>query len=277
MDSVNFFGLGNETARDADLAASGHYQARQKQLIVSPAIEWPIAGPLRSRLGALLKHVDTERSGTTEAGGTTLASVEAALAMDTRKGILTGQRGVSLFVAGRHTPKMLGNEAAFTKARAEASAVTGFHLLTDMALDLRVTGEKNWGTYPWFEAAFLGGAAQRSQLDTTFATGGHELRGYDLNRFAGDAAVATNAELRMALGKARAFLPVRYGLVALGDAGRVFVAGESSSKWHTGYGGGLWLATVASGTTFQIASTMNATVVRSDERTSFYFSSGFGL
>lgn len=42
-------------------------------------------------------------------------------------------------------------------------------------------------------------------------------------------------------------------------------------------GGGLWLALFASGMAFEIASSVNATVVRSDEGTSFYFTSGFGL
>jgi hypothetical protein len=103
------------------------------------------------------------------------------------------------------------------------------------------------------------------------------LRGYDLNRFAGDSSVVGNAELRITLGKATVFLPLRYGLSALGDTGRVFVAGESSSKWHYGAGGGLWLAIYASAAGAVLSSSVNATIVRSDERTSFYFSSGFGL
>jgi hypothetical protein len=109
------------------------------------------------------------------------------------------------------------------------------------------------------------------------ATLGNTLRGYDLNRFAGDASLVGNGEVRIALGKGSYILPLRYGLVALGDLGRVFVSGETSSKWHYGVGGGLWLALFASGKAFEIASSVNATVVRSDERTSFYFTSGFGL
>jgi len=34
-------------------------------------------------------------------------------------------------------------------------------------------------------------------------------------------------------------------MTGLADVGRVFVAGESSSKWHTGYGGGVWLGVFA--------------------------------
>ena len=207
----------------------------------------------------------------------TLASAEVGLALDTRTGIFVSRRGLSLQVTGRHTPKIFSNPAAFSKLRGEVSAAMGGHVLTDMLLDLRVAGERNWGNYPFFESAFIGGAAQRSPLDLTGASTGSLLRGYDLNRFAGDASLVGNAELQVALGKLNAVLPFRYGLVGLADAGRVFVAGESSSQWHTGYGGGVWLGVFASGIDFQLASSIKATVVHSDEGTSFYLFSGFGL
>jgi hypothetical protein len=161
--------------------------------------------------------------------------------------------------------------------RGEASAYVGAHVLTDVLLDLRISGERNWGRYPFFEAAYIGGAAFRSGLDVNALFGGGVLRGYDLNRFAGDASIVGNSELRVALGKTVVFLPIKYGAVALGDAGRVFVAGESSSRVHTGFGGGLWLAVFAAAPGAQIASALNATLFRSEEGTSFYFSAGFGL
>jgi hypothetical protein len=57
----------------------------------------------------------------------------------------------------------------------------------------------------------------------------------------------------------------------------VFAAGQSSSQWHTAYGGGVWLGIFASGLTFKLASSLKATVVRSDEGNSFYLVSGFAL
>jgi len=132
-------------------------------------------------------------------------------------------------------------------------------------------------SYPFFESAFLGGASVRSPLDVTGAAMGNPLRGYDLNRFAGDASVVGNAELNVGLGKFVTVLPLRYGLVALADVGRVFVAGQSSSRWHTGYGGGVWMGVFASGAFVQFVSSVKATVVHSDEGMSFYLFSGFGL
>src|SRR5207253_1796300 len=106
---------------------------------------------------------------------------------------------------------------------------------------------------------------------------GERLRGYDRTRFAGDSSVVENAELDVAVGKFNAALPFRWGLTGLADVGRVLVAGESSSKWHTGYGGGLSLGVFAAGVNLQFASAVKATVVHSDEGTSFYLFSGFSL
>ena len=81
----------------------------------------------------------------------------------------------------------------------------------------------------------------------------------------------------MSIGRFNSVLPFRYGVTGLADVGRVFFANESSSKWHAGYGGGIWLGVFASGSTFQFASALKATLVHSDEGTSFYLLSGFSL
>ena len=101
--------------------------------------------------------------------------------------------------------------------------------------------------------------------------------GYTLNRFAGDASVVGNAEVQVALGRFNAALPFRFGVLGLADVGRVFVANQSSSRWHTGYGGGFWLGPFISATDFHFASGLKATVVHSDEGTSFYLMTGFTL
>jgi hypothetical protein len=49
----------------------------------------------------------------------------------------------------------------------------------------------------------------------------------------------------------------------------VYLDGESSDTWHTGFGGGLWFAFLESGN----AITMS--VVRGDQRTAFYLRAGF--
>ena len=284
MDTAKYFGKGNETRKDDALSSASFYDVRQGTIVVNPLIEVPVVGPLRGRAGLLFKHAsDVSDSGVIMAtrpegsGGMSLGSGQVGLVMDTRDGTFPFERGISFEVIGRHTPDIFSNPHAFTKLRGSVSAVVGGHLLTDMQFSARVAGEKNWGTYPFFESAFIGGAAFRLPLDVTGASTGNLLRGYDLNRFAGDSSVVGNTELDVAVGKFNAALPFRWGLTGLADVGRVFVAGESSSKWHTGYGGGVWLGVFASGVNLQFASAIKATVVHSDEGTSFYLLSGFSL
>ncbi|MGZ3844473.1 MAG: BamA/TamA family outer membrane protein [Flavisolibacter sp.] len=69
------------------------------------------------------------------------------------------------------------------------------------------------------------------------------LRGYRFQRFAGKARAYNNTELRVNFGDVNLHLfkgPV--GVLAFHDVGRVWVSHEDSEKWHTGYGGGVWVA-----------------------------------
>ncbi len=283
IDLVNFFGSGNNSVRDPVLASAGFYNVRQEQVVAFPALRATIAGPLRAHAGVLLKHVSSVPNGANAASGLygsagmTLGSGEVGLTLDTVSGALTARRGFSLRIIARHTPTVFDSTSAFTKARAVAAGAFGGKLLTDLFLDLQLSAEKNWGRYPFFESAFLGGGPVSWPLTLTGASIGSTLRGYDSNRFAGDAAVAGNLELRAALGKFIALLPFRYGVMGIADVGRVFLAGETSSRWHTGVGGGAWLAVSAAAQTFQLTTSFNALFVRSDEGTAFYFSTGYGF
>jgi hypothetical protein len=106
---------------------------------------------------------------------------------------------------------------------------------------------------------------------------GNLLRGYDLNRFAGDASLVGDAELRIALGSYNSVPPTRFGLLGLTDVGRVFYPPESSRKWHVGAGGGLWATILLAVPGYRIVTTVNTLVVASEEGTKFSLSSGFGF
>jgi len=51
---------------------------------------------------------------------------------------------------------------------------------------------------------------------------------------------------------------------------------RSASKWHTGYGGGIWLG-LSTLAPYSLAASFRAAMVKSEEGTSFYVFSGFGL
>jgi hypothetical protein len=283
VDLASFFGLGNDSIRDTGLAARNFYTVQQHHLVLRPLAVASLFGPVHGYAGATLEYfsnqadVPTAASSSYGYGKMALTSTELGVAVDTRTGTLTRKRGVAADVSVRYFPPWLDNAEGFTKVRAEASALLGSDLASPVLLGLRVAGEKNWGRYPFFEAAFIGGAALPSPLDVTGGSSGNLLRGYDLNRFAGDASAVANADLRIPLGKYSAILPLRYGLLALADVGRVFVSSETSSRWHSGVGGGVWLALRAAAPAGELVSSMSLAIVRSDEGTSFYFTSAFGF
>jgi hypothetical protein len=283
MDSGSYYGQGNESARDDLLEKADYYQVHQDQTVVNPVLDLPIVGPLHGRAGVLFKHASAASGDVIAAlrpagsGGTTIGSGQVDLVLDTRDGTFPHRSGVFFQLTGRHAPQIFSNPHAFSKVRGSVEGVLGGDPFLEMMFDGRVAGEKNWGAYPFFESAQLGGAAERPVLDDTGAWTGNLLRGYELNRFAGDASLVGNADLQITLAKVNPGLPLRFGIIALADLGRVFLDSERSSRWHAGFGGGLWLGLFAGGADFQFASSLQATIVHSDNGNAFYLFAGFGL
>ncbi|WP_370567626.1 hypothetical protein [Dysgonomonas sp. Marseille-P4677] len=72
-----------------------------------------------------------------------------------------------------------------------------------------------------------------------------ELRGYRDNRFVGRQSYSQSSDLRLDMGKIKnPFTPLKYGLFAGFDFGRVWYPQEASKKWHTSYGGGAWVTII---------------------------------
>ncbi|MBM2841401.1 MAG: hypothetical protein HW412_1929 [Bacteroidetes bacterium] len=78
------------------------------------------------------------------------------------------------------------------------------------------------------------------------------------------------AEMRIAVAPVNVFVPAQLGLTLFGDAGKVFLAGEISNKWHSAFGGGVWLNIIR-------RFLLNLSAARSPEEIRFYLTSGFGF
>ncbi len=69
-----------------------------------------------------------------------------------------------------------------------------------------------------------------------------ELRGFRDNRFIGQQSFYQYSDIRLDMGKLKNPLtPLKYGVFAGVDHGRVWYDGESSERWYSSYGGGFWL------------------------------------
>jgi outer membrane protein assembly factor BamA len=177
--------------------------------------------------------------------------------VDTRDRSNAATRGVMLELGGSIYPAVWDVDSTFGETHGEVRTYLTPALPLTPTLALRVGGRKLWGHYPFFEAAFIGGAST--------------VRLGRVNRYAGDAATYGSAELRLPLAQVQLVLPAELGIFGLADAGRVFLAGESSDKWHAAFGGGVSLAYLGR------ANTVSLAVAKSEERTAFYIQAGFGF
>jgi len=178
-------------------------------------------------------------------------------------GSTTALSGVMVDVEGRYSPEFLGNDKAFGKVLGEVRTYIPLVASGYSRLALRVGGEKVWGDYPFYESAYLGGSRM--------------LRGYDRQRFAGDASLYAGSELRLYLGTFRFLVPVMYGPLAFVETGRVFVDGEDSGVWHTSVGGGLWFGFIESRYTASIAYAKGLDDGRLMDDYSIYVGTGFSF
>ena len=82
--------------------------------------------------------------------------------------------------------------------------------------------------YQFYQAANLGGD--------------NGLRGYREQRFMGKSFLMGSADLRYSLPKFKiGMIPLQTGIYIGSDMGRVWLPDEDSKKWHSSYGGGLWI------------------------------------
>jgi len=258
LELIRFYGAGNET--DGSQPDSV-YRVRQTQLLLGPRVVIPLAPRVRLTLGPLLGHTRTALD-----TGTLLAStrpygvgdfgqvgVRAGLELDTRDVPAAPAGGLHVSVAARWHPAVWDVASPFGIWSGEASTYLSAGDPPAATLALRAGGSTVSGTVPFQDLVYVGG-------ETT-------VRGYAEQRFAGRRGAYANVELRLPAGR----LPFAdVGLFGLADAGRVWVAGESSDRWHAAVGGGLWVAWQHRG-----ATTPSIAVARSPERTAVYVRTGF--
>jgi hypothetical protein len=142
----------------------------------------------------------------------------------------TGNR-LRLRAAGGVWPDLLDVERLYSRLGLDGSALLASSPWPTLSLALRAGAAQVYGRFPWHQAAFVGGTAT--------------IRGWDEQRFAGDASLWGSAELRLRLFAPRIIVPVAFGAFGFADAGRVWVDNESPGSWHSGLGGGVYLQPVA--------------------------------
>src|SRR5437016_5191930 len=257
IDVLRFYGLGNETR---DTGASNFYKVKQQQYLVAPALQFLLSPSADLSVGPVLKFTHTSQLNVGSpygVGDVGQVGAAADLHVDTRDQPRAARRGITFGFGGSYYPRALDLTSPFGEGHAEASSYLMARIPLRPTLAVRVAGRKVWGTYPYYEAAYIGG-------DST-------VRGFVEHRFAGDAAVFGNVELRLSLATFFVLVPGRLGIFGLGDAGRVYVSGQTSDRWHAAAGGGLWLSFLSSANTVSVAAAHSVEGTRWSAKAGFAF------
>jgi hypothetical protein len=232
---LRYYGVGNDIPNDG---SRDFYRVNQQVYALEPAFVVPIGRSVQVSIGPVARWSRTENNTgrfiaslrDTLLGGRDFGQVGGRLGLDldTRDRPLDPRHGLHVTVAGEVEPGLWDVPSAYGSGEVKAEAFASAALPGQPTLALRAGGRRVWGSFPFFESAFLGGAAT--------------LPGYHTHRFAGDASVYGGAELRLTAGHSHLALPAVWGIYGNLGAGRVYLDGDSPGGWHSGGGGGIWLA-----------------------------------
>jgi len=255
LESNRFYGYGNATERvDPSLSL-----IERDELLVQASLRYSFSKTSGLEFGPVVKHVNPEVPTASPAGVTNPTGSEsfgqigarAELSVDKTTVLPERQSGFGVDAGVSGYPAVWDAEESFGEAHALARV---FVPLGWPTLALRAGGQRNWGAFPLHESSFIGGR--------------WSLRGFRWNRFAGDASAFGSVELRVPLFRLTLLTRGQLGVIGFGDAGRVWMDGESEGDWHTGAGGGLWFGSLGQQVSF--------TYAKGDEhRIYFYFGMPF--
>jgi hypothetical protein len=264
LDLASFYGLGNETSYSQSLDDAGFYKVDQQQLFIHTALDFPLSTRLFISFSGKLKLIDNNPQPNTllyqlflpyYRNTLTFLSVSGKLQYDTRDNKSAAQEGKYLAAECTYAPAVIDLNSNFIRLRLDARAFFTLAQRSFLVLALRCKAENIWGEHPFFESAFLGG--------------NESLRGFERQRFAGDASVLGGMELRGRVAKIPFLVPLWIGVSGFAETGRVFHTSEESQRWHTVVGGGLWFSFIKPD---YIA---NFSLARSEDKFAFYATLGF--
>ncbi len=233
-----FFGVGNDTPKNNDLPGN-YYRTQYNSVSVSAGLlrqfwkqskaevtaSYELDEGIQRNNSYLADHPDV--FGVHQLH---LAFVKGILNLDFRDRIALPERGfrIQLSQQAGHVSQSKNDLASISELEMEQYLST--HSKNPLTFGLRLGGGIAKGQLPFYKLFSLG------QLN--------DLRGFKRNRFTGESKGFLNTELRWQLTETRnTFIPLKMGVRAFYDVGRVWVKDDPASAdyWHQGYGGGFYI------------------------------------
>ena len=264
----NFFGIGNGTTYDNDIDLDVNRTAI-KQWHIKPSLKYKKYDDFTAHAAIILEsnEVDEENSEfatnffnlTDDVFNQQIyGGAEVGLNYNNKQGLISyPRRGMEFgLVAGykRHLESENYNE--FSYVVPTISFIYPIHESGAAAIATKAQAQFNIGeSYEFYHAASVGG--------------NNSLRGYRNDRFQGQTSFFQSTDLRVGITKFRtSYVPIRIGVTAGFDYGRVWDDLDTSEKWKNSYGGSIFI------NGFQ-AITANVGYYTSDEDSRIIFTAGF--
>ncbi|UYQ93366.1 BamA/TamA family outer membrane protein [Chitinophaga horti] len=248
-NTINFFGLGNDTKFDKEVTEKPiqYYRTRFNYYTADVLLSTKLGNKINVAYGPTVNVYSFDRQDNDDryinnfddnkldsfsinqhkyhAGG------KLRLEIDTRNNTLIPSRGI------HWTTTLTGNVGLndfsrnYSQLKSDLSLYLSFREPANFVVVTRFGAGHTWGSYEYFQALSLGSNSN--------------LRGFRNNRFAGRTMAYNNTEFRLKLFQfSTRVLPATVGLIGFNDVGRVWVPDEKSSSWHDGYGGGFYLSPI---------------------------------
>lgn len=247
----NFFGMGNESVFDKDIAdkpgrtvenAINYYRFRFEEQKYEVYLTRRLGNWSMLKFGPALQRIELEDP---EGKDRYISEYIAAnpnnrfdeyntylgaswdFTVDKRNSRTLTTHGLLWNVSGRNMAGTDLHAHNFSSYESSLSLYHTFRFPARVSFAARVGGGVNTGNYEFYQAQILSGRT--------------DLRGFRKTRFYGDKKFYTNLEMRIKLLSLRTYLfPASLGILGFHDLGRVWYDQEQSDKWHRGWGGGLW-------------------------------------
>ncbi len=235
--SINYFGIGNESVNEDDKLGVDYNRVKIASLSANPSFKWT------GRMGAEFK------------GG---------LLFERRQVEKTSGRFVSaLPEVSDEEEKYVGFNANYSFVNFDNNALQNLGMKTDINIGWKTnTSDQTFNNgYLIPELSFnhkldsngkivlatkLKGhliIGDKFEFYNAASIGGKDgLRGYRNQRFTGNKSFYQNTDIRYNFQNLKTrLLPLKLGVLAGFDYGRVWVNGENSNDWKTSYGAGFWV------------------------------------
>jgi len=267
--AMNFFGIGNETFYDGDTDDLDFNRTKIQQWHIEPSLMYKKHPDFTAHISARLEsnEVGDQDNGFAQdffavnndvferqlyAGG------EVGINYNNKQGLISyPRRGMELgILAGYKRTIEDGFNNEFSYVKPTVSFIYPIHESGAATLATKAQAQFIIGdAYEFYHAATVGG--------------NNSLRGYRNDRFLGQTSFFQSTDLRVGITKFRtSYVPIRIGVTAGFDYGRVWNDGVNSDKWHNSYGGSVFI------NGFQ-ALTANVGYYMSEEDSRIIFTAGF--